>query len=206
MADSTVNFFAEQKDYIAQLNTLVAFAELWATEVEAARNGESTLLDALLAIDTKADDVTSEVTAAREGEASLLANLTAIRALIADRVAKAGLDANLPFGGFRGTGAADGVDPNDLTTLQQVNALILGGGNPGDIDITALAVGALAAGEILFNNAGSLDGFAVTQGSVLTLISGALANVTVPAGGLLGANSSGLKAITASDADYLFGA
>jgi hypothetical protein len=64
--------------------------------------------------------------------------------------------ANLTANGFKVTGAADATGATDYTTLQQVNALISGGGSPGDIAITALGVGTGTANQkIVINGAGT---------------------------------------------------
>lgn len=120
-----------------------------------------------------------EVYAAQEGEVDLDTKLDLIEStfsgLLGDYVLAAGLAADLSAGGYKITGAADAVGSTDLTTLQQVSALISGGGSPGSIGITALGVGAAAALEaIRINAAGDgVEGVAIyTQAQVDSLLAG----------------------------------
>lgn len=151
------------------------------TEVKEARNGAATLKQRIDAVAAAAGGAGSEVVNARsatEVDGAPADNLTlrieqiyaAIVASIAERVAKAGLDADLSAGGFRITGAADAADASDYTTLQQVNALIGGGGSPGDIPVTSLNVGTLDDGELLIRSGSGLQGIsaAALQGFVTT--------------------------------------
>jgi hypothetical protein len=58
-----------------------------------------------------------------------------------------GLISNLSGNSYRGVSFTDGIDPQDLTTLAQVNSLIVGGGSPGAIPITSLNVGTATANQ-----------------------------------------------------------
>lgn len=190
MGQSNVSFSVDQSDYIEQLNILVSFAEATDTEVLQARAGEESLKARIDMIAGGASSTTTEVTNSRSGAdnnvpgapaANLAARLTAIvdwlLVRISERVAKSGLDAHLPAGGFRITGAADAAAASDYTTLQQVNALITAGGNPGDVPVTALSRGAAAAGEILIAGADNPAGFTVPDRHLL--IGGATNPATV---------------------------
>lgn len=173
MAGSGVEFLQGDNDYIADLETLKAFAEAWATEVEVARNGAASLdayLDAyasgnsnnLAILASGIADNLAELTAARNGEVSLAAFLALL-------VAKAGLTQDLPAAGFKITGAGDGVVAQDYATMANLAAQIAGGGNPGDIPITSLATGTAAALQrIRVNAAGNgiegLDDFITNLG------------------------------------------
>lgn len=150
MASTGVTFSQGDTDYIANLETFRQFCEAFATELEAARNGDASLdefLDASLA--TLAAGIATnlaELTAARNGEASL-------NAFLALLVAKAGLTQDLPAGGFKITGAGDGVSAQDYATMANLSAQIAAGGNPGDIPVTALDVGTATAGQSIRINA-----------------------------------------------------
>jgi len=156
MASSGVTFTFDDLDYIADLETLREFAEAFATEVEAARNGEASL-DDYLGVLVAADNALAasiaanlaELTAARNGQASL-------NAFLALLVAKAGLTQDLLAGGFKITGAGDGVAAQDYATMANLSAQISAGGNPGDIPITSLNIGtATAKQNIRINAAGT---------------------------------------------------
>lgn len=91
---------------------------------------------------------TTEVVDARDGYASLLLKEQAQDTNIATRVSNTtGLTQNLSGNSFRGVSFANAVDPQDITTLSQVNSLIVGGGSPGDIPITSLDVGTATANQ-----------------------------------------------------------
>jgi len=161
MASSGVTFTFNDLGYIVALETLRIFAEAFATEVETARNGEASLddyLGVLVAADnTLAANIATnlaELSAARNGEASLAAFLALL-------VAKAGLTQDLPAGGFKITGAGDGVAAQDYATMANLAAQISAGGNPGDIPITSLNIGTATARQLVrVNSAGTaVEGF-----------------------------------------------
>jgi len=111
--------------YVADLETLRTFTEAWATEVENARMGDLTLLVRITAL----TDIQNEVITARGGEINLSTRL----ANMYD--SSSGLTVNLIGNGYRATGMANAVDPQDLTTLSQVNSLISGSvGTITDLD------------------------------------------------------------------------
>ena len=84
-------------------------------------------------------NVQDEVIDARGGEAALVVRLDMMQADIDGKyVEGTPLTTNLNMGGFRATDAQNAQDSQDYTTLAQVNSLILGGGDPNDIDIMAL--------------------------------------------------------------------
>lgn len=81
---------------------------------------------------------TNEVETARQGQASLTLNF--------DRyVLKTGWMADFNAMNYRLTGLADAVNPQDAVNLQTVQSLIIGGGSPSNIPITALNKGTATA-------------------------------------------------------------
>lgn len=135
MASSGVSFTFGSVTYIADLETLRAFAETWATEMETARGGQASL-DARL-------DTFPGVGQAAPG--------------------------NVDFGGYRITGLGDPSGAQDAATRAYVDATIIGGGSPGAIPITSLAVGTATANQIIAINGGGTapEGVAKTSLSVL---------------------------------------
>lgn len=82
---------------------------------------------------------------------------TATQAALTALLSGNALTEDLDFGAFQGTNAGDAVDPQDLTTLAQVNSLIVGGGSPGTIPITSLDVGTATTLQLIRINAAGTD-------------------------------------------------
>lgn len=70
----------------------------------------------------------------------------------------AGLTANLNAGGFKVTGAGNASASGDLVNLATAEALLLGGGTPGNIPITSLGVGTVADGELVGRSGSAIVG------------------------------------------------
>lgn len=117
--------------------------------------------DKIFDIDQKIADLTNEVGAARQSEPDLLGAFGLY-------VKLSGMTSDLNAGGYKITNSADGTDPQDLTSLSQVTAMIIGGGSPGDISILALNTAGLEAGQ---NIKASSDGTAVA-GEAMIGVSG----------------------------------
>ena len=125
-------------------SALVDRTEDIAEVIDTATAGYTTLNDRHLAHAA----TTTEVVAARDGYGSLLLKEQAQDTDIATRISNVtGLISNLSGNSYRGVSFTDGIDPQDLTTLAQVNSLIVGGGSPGAIPITSLNVGTATANQ-----------------------------------------------------------
>ncbi len=95
--------------------------------------------------------VANEVETARQGQTNLSAALDL-------RVLKSGLTAHLSAQNYRITTLALAVNPQDAVNLEQVTALIQGGGSPENISITSLNKGTATAFQLYRVNA---DGTAI---------------------------------------------
>ena len=125
-------------------SALVDRTEDIAQVIDTATAGYTTLNDRHLAHEV----TTTEVEAARDGYASLLLKQQAQDTDIATRISNVtGLISNLSGNSYRGVSFTDGIDPQDLTTVAQVNAIVVGGGSPSTIPITSLNVGTATANQ-----------------------------------------------------------
>lgn len=126
MADWTdIKHAAGDTDYIVHLNTHVDRTEAVATEIEAARDGDASLSDRLGVLES--------------GLLSEIDDLDAVTLKVS------GLTDNLSAGGHLISNLQDPQTDQDAATKAYVNAVATAGGSPGDIPITSLGAGTLAA-------------------------------------------------------------
>jgi len=95
------------------------------------------------------DGLETEIITARGGESTLNDRLNGFLA--------ATWTQNVNAGGYRLTNGADGINPQDFTTLSQVNAIVGAGGSPSLIAITSLNVGTATANQLIGVNGAGTD-------------------------------------------------
>lgn len=119
--------------------------------------GDFSYISKLQLNDVSQNKIIDELIAAQFGEATLAAYLTVMKTgletLIGDRVAKSGLTADLPAGGYKITGLADATNATDAVNRQTAIAIAAGGGAVSEIPITELGIGSATAFQLIRINA-----------------------------------------------------
>lgn len=144
--------------------------------------GDTDYIAHLNTLVSRAEAVATEVETARGGEAALDDRL----APLVDGAV--GLTENLPANAHRIVNLADPVGDQDAATKAWTNALLVGGGSPGDIPVTALGPGAATASQLLRIDSGGTapEGVSPANLAVTGFGKGALSALQ-----LLRANSGG---------------
>lgn len=132
-----------------------------AIDLNSASVGFSDINYKIVDMDDKTASLTSEVGAARQSEPSLLGAFGLY-------VKLSGMTGDLDAGNYKITNLQDATNPQDVINLSQAEAILAGGGVPGNISILALNTVGLEAGQ---NITTSGDGTAVA-GEAMIGVSG----------------------------------
>lgn len=157
-----------------------------------ANDTPSIYIPALNDLSANGEALEDEIIAARGASVDLATKM----ALKADYT----LTQNLNGGSFKGVSFADGTASQDLVTLSQANAILLGGGSPSAIAITSLGVGTATDGQIYKRSGSAVAGASVSSFSITSWGVGTLADGDVIYRS--GANLVGTPLITITP-DYL---
>lgn len=125
--------------------------------------GSVTYIADLETFRTFAETWATETETARGGQANLNARLNTFPG-----VGQAA-PGNIAWGGYRLTGLGDPSSAQDAATRAYVDATILGGGSPGAIPITSLAVGTATANQVIVINGGGSAPSGVTKTALSVL-------------------------------------
>lgn len=155
MASTGVTFVSGSKTYVADLETLRAFLEAFATEIETARNG-------LGSLDARFDTVPSTDQPAAGNISMGGHNLTSVAdpGSPQDAATKAYVDASILGGGSPGSIPITSLNKGTATANQFIRINSGGsavvGVSPGSVAVTDLGPGAAVAGKYLkINGAGT---------------------------------------------------